>query len=68
MRLHAGRPGLEPELLELVGSPPVGYFLGLANNDYAPPGPITGSESSISNPAVPELRPSRSLETMTRRW
>ena len=40
MRLHAGRPGLELEILEPFDLGRVGYFLGLANDDHAPPGLI----------------------------
>src|SRR5512140_3812508 len=42
MRLHAGIPGLEPETLEPLDLGRVGYFLGLANDDHAPPGLSNG--------------------------
>ena len=42
MCLHAGRPGLELEILEPFDLGRVGHFLGLANDDHAPPGLING--------------------------
>ena len=42
MRLHAGRPGVELEILQPFDLGGVRYFLGLANDDHAPPGLIDG--------------------------
>ena len=42
MRLHAWIPGLELEILEPLDLRRVGYFLGFANDDHAPPGLING--------------------------
>jgi hypothetical protein len=67
MRLHAGRPGLELEILEPFDLGRLGYFLGLANDDHAPPGLINGIGAVNLKRAVPELRPSRSLEPSAER-
>src|SRR5512133_1062899 len=40
MRLHAGRPALELEILQPFDLGRVGHFLGLAKDDPAPPGLI----------------------------